>query len=241
VIIGLFENAALTFLILLTKLRVSTYNAIYLSLIALALLLAIKAYKSGVGKARFLVFVLSATLLVELYSTWAIPNKIAFGWAYHLFNPIEYTGFCLYFLATHYSQKPKFWVKYSIPIYIIASLSISFFVYHVGKVQNRNAMPALNINLEGLLLFIVYTYLLFSLDEDMPVYLTGDFWISVGVMSFFGGASIFLGLYSILFKINYEGTMGLFGLIARPLNIVLYCCIIIGLLCTIRNRKYSIA
>lgn len=214
----------------------SVYNAIYLGLICVALILAIRSFLSGVKKSVYILLVLLATLLVEIFSTVAIAFHINFSWTYHLFNPIEYTLFCLYYLNGCNLQKLRPIVVYSIPVFIVFSLLTSCFIYHF------QSMPAMNINVEGFLLFILYTHLLFCIDVDLDtrVYRHPDFWISIGVLMFFGGVFIFLGLYPFLFNLNFGETMILFSEITRPLNIIFYGCIIIGLICSTHRRRYSI-
>jgi hypothetical protein len=216
---------------------VSVYNAIYLSLICCALMLAIKSFISGRKKSLYILLVLLATLLVEMYSTIAIAYHVNFSWTYHLFSPIEYSLFCVYYLAGFNSNKFKSIIVYSIPFFITFSLLISIFLYQF------QSMPAININVEGVLLFMLYTHLLFCIDVDLntPIYSHPDFWISIGVLMFFGGVFIFLGLYPFLFNLNFKETMRLFDEITRPLNIIFYSCIIIGLLCSIQKRKYFIS
>lgn len=215
----------------------SIYNAVYLSLLCFALIFAGKSFLSGVKSSLYILLVLCATFLDEIFSTFAISHHISFDWAYHLFNPIEYTLFFLYYLNRCGSRGIRTIIVWSIPLYIVFSLCISIFYYHF------HSMPAININVEGFLLFLFYTHLLFRLDENlnMPFYQYTDFWISVGVLMFFGGAFIFLGLYPFLFNVNVKETLNLFGLITRPLNIVFYSCVIIGLLCSMRNKKYFIS
>ncbi len=212
----------------------SFYNAIYLSLIFCSLVLAAKSYWLGGKKSLYLVLVLLATLIVEIFSTLSIAFHLHFDWAYHLFNPIEYTLFCLYYLKACEVNKYKNIIRLSIPAFCLTSLLLSTFRY------GFHSMPAMNINLEGFLLMILYTHLLFAIETDMyvPVHRYTDFWIAVGVMIFFGGAFVFLGLYPRLFDLNFDATMQLFGVITRPLNIVLYTCIIIGYLCSVRKKNY---
>lgn len=230
---------------LIILINVNTYYKIYLILIFIALLLACFSYSHGIKKSVYLIIILSTTLSMEIYITYKLSeNKnFIFGYLYHVFNPVEYSIFCMYYLKACTIQKFKSLIRYSIPVYITLSLCISFFLYHIQSMPGKDSLPAINIDIEGFLLFIIYTHLLFSLDIDlkMRIYNHSDFWISIGVLVFYGGAFAFLGLYSYLFKMNINKTLGLFGLIAQPLNIILYSCIITGLICSIRNKKYFIS
>ncbi len=221
------------------------FYIVYLGLLFITLLLSGYSYIVGVKKSVYLVLLLFSTLAVELFVTYKFnQNKhFAFGFIYHLFNPVEYTFFCLYYLRASNVSKFKTLVKYSIPVYITLSLCISFFIYHIDVMPGKNTLPAINIDIEGFILFIYYTHLLFTLNIDLKKHIYGhpDFWISIGVMIFYGGTFVFLGLYSFHFKINLNQTLKLFSAIDLPLNIILYSCINVGLIWSIPNRKYIIS
>jgi hypothetical protein len=216
---------------------VESYYQIYLSLICLAFVLSFVVYRIGYKKSIFLLIVLFATLLTEGYSTYAFKKKISFVWLYDLFNPVEYTMFCLYYINSCPGVSLKKVAKYSIPAFIAFSLSVSYFLYHF------NSIPSIQINTEGVLLFLFYTHLIFCLDLDLKVriYMHPDFWIAIAVMIFFGGDFVFLGLYPYLFKMNSAETIALFSLITRPLNLVFYSCLNTAFICSIRNKKYFIS
>ena len=215
----------------------SFYYVIYLGLILSALVLSAIAVKVGNKKSLYLLLVLSATLITELYPTIIINTHVDFGWAYHLFNPLEYTFFCIYYLKSSDNHFLKIAAKYSIPVFVTLSLCISYFYYHFFS------MPAININIEGFLLFILYTHLLFSINIPIGVaiYKHPDFWISIAMLIFFGSIFVFLGLYPYLFNVSRVQTNQLFNLITKPANIIFYSCIIIGILCSIKSRRYFIS
>jgi len=173
---------------------------------------------------------LLATFLVELF---AAVLKSGFEWIYHLFNPIEYSVLCSYYLKACNVSRLKGTVAWSIPVFILFSLFISCFLYHF------KSLPALNINVEGCLLFIIFTHLLFSLEVHINIfiYTIPDFWISVGILIFFGGVFVLFGLYSKLHYLDKIRTLELFDIITKPLNIILYSCFITGLIYSIRNEN----
>jgi hypothetical protein len=225
----------MTLLFTLPEFFKDPYYIIYHSLILLALLLSYLPYKKGAKKALFLVLVLLATFIVESITAVLRTNHIkGFSWIYHVFNLFEYTLFCLYYVKNCTVKKYKSVVIWSIPVFIIFSFCISCFLY------GFTSLPALNINIEGLLLFIIYTQLLFNLDVHlkMSIYNHPDFWISTGVLIYFGGVFVYFSLYRTLVYLDRKENLKLFGTITQPLNIILYCCIIIGLICLLRNKKY---
>lgn len=214
----------------------NAYYIIYHSLIFLALVLAFISYTKGYTRAKFFIILLFITLAVELLAEILHANKMPFVWAYHGFVVIEYTLLCLYFLGAASSIKGRRVIVYSIPAFATFSIWVSYFLYAF------RSFPGVNINVSGLLLFISFTYLLFNLKMDAPVFVFNhpDFWISIGILIFFGGTFLFNGVYTRLLNFDEQKAMELFGIINKPLNLLLYSCIIIGLTCSIRNKRYII-
>ncbi|OKS88662.1 hypothetical protein RG47T_4134 [Mucilaginibacter polytrichastri] len=217
----------------------SLYYIIYLSLIFVSLVLALITLRKGDKKSIYLVLVLSITLFTESYATILIHNRQQFVWLYHLFCPIDYTLFCLYYLNTCSQYALRLFTKCSIPVFILFCWYASHNNYTTADHYHRYSIPSINIVFESFLLFILYTHLLFCLNVDLdnPAYKHLDFWLSIGILINYGGNFVFLGLYPYLFKLNTDKTLNLFGLISRPLNIVLYSCIIAGLICLIRSKN----
>jgi hypothetical protein len=209
----------------------------YCSLVITAALLSGFLTIKGSSQFLYLMMLMVATLLTEI-ATRIIPSSrmSLFFLTLDIFNVIEYTLFCLYYLKTSRNDKVKLFVKVSIPLFIVFAVYVSVFVNHFAK------FPVLNIDVEGFLLFIIYTHLLFNLevDENRFIYSLANFWISIGVLIFYGGAFGFFGLYPILHHLDQYKTFNEYNFILQPLNMVLYNCIIIGLICQIRTRKYSI-
>ena len=182
--------------------------------------------------------VLIATLLIEISALVVYKYKLkGFTFTYSIFNLFEYTLFCMYYLKAGQNNKVKSWVKLSIPFFILFSVCMSFFVYHFEK------YPVLNIDIEGLLLFIIYTHLLFNLEveENKSIYANQDFWISAGILIFFGGAFVLFVLYPLLFSLDSDKAKQQYGFVLVPLNVILYVSIFIGIICSIRKKKYTIS
>jgi hypothetical protein len=215
---------------------VNLFYLAYHSLILIALMLAVTAYRKGKTKALYLMLVLLATFVVEtaagVLKFYHVKGQ---AWIYHVYNLFEYSFLALYYLKNCPVARFKPAVRVSIPLFIVFGLSVSGWLYQF------KSMPALNLNVEGCLLFLMYTHLLFSIETDMftPVRQHPDFWIATGVLVFFGGAFVFFNVYRMLLHLNYLQTLAMFGRIMGPLNVFLYICLIIGLLCLHRNRTYS--
>jgi len=206
------------------------YYLTYQSFIVAGLVLSVIAYKRGAMRVFFLIPLLALALLVEI----AADVTTGYAWAYHLYNPIEYTLLSLYYLENCKVLRYRTLVKWFIGVFIVAAIVLSRFVYKFSS------LPALNINIEGILLFVMYTHLLFSIDAEAIIYRHPDFWISTGILTYFGGVFVCFNLYSTLLHLNPDHTEQLFGAVSFPLNIILYTCIVISQICLLRNKKYFI-
>jgi hypothetical protein len=212
---------------------VSLYFYIYHSLLLAAIVLSLIAYFRGAKNFGWLAAVLSVTLLIELVVELMTKRQIPFGWIYHLFNIIEYCLFVVFLLSFVKNKIVYKSFGYSIPVYIMLALSISHFFYRFA------GFPGININIEGFLLFVLCTYILFNLDVSgketlwqLPV-----FWICTGVLIFFGCTFFYNGIYSNVINLDKATALRLFGVLNKPLNIALYGFILIGLLCLILKKK----
>lgn len=213
----------------------NAFYTCYFTLITAAALLALLLCYKGQFKFLFIVFVLVATLMIEVASFIVFKYKIkGYNFIYYIFNLLEYTLFCLYYLRTCENKKLKIPVKLSIPLFVAFGLYVAFFIKHF------HGLPVLNIDVEGFLLFIIYTHLLFNLnvEGDQFIYTHVDFWISIGILIFFGGTFVFFGLYPILHHIDASKAISMYGYMTKPLNLIFYTCVIIGLICLILNKKY---
>ena len=186
------------------------------------------------GQRRFipLCIVLTISMAEELVVAWLYSRGDDFIWIYHIYALFEYTFFCIYFMQM-VSLKHQRWIKLSILIFILASASISYWYYHF------ESFPGANINTEGVFICIICAYVLLNLDIHLfdAIYKHPDFWISLGVLIFFGGTFFSNGLYTYLLEIDRVQAKKLFNIINSPLNLILYSCFIIGFLCAIPRRS----
>ncbi|HEY0245602.1 MAG TPA: hypothetical protein VGC01_08575 [Mucilaginibacter sp.] len=213
----------------------SLFYGFYFGVIAFAAVLSFIAYKKGDTKSLFILLILVATLFAEIATLIFKDHKIlTSGFILFIFNLMEYTLFCTYYLKSSKNSKFKFGVKLSIPLFIAFGICTWYLKYHF------NRPPVLNIDVEGFLLIIIYTHLLFNLDaaENKAIHIQPNFWIAIGILIFYGGVFVFVVSYPILRKIDPEKARIEYEYIFRSLNIFFYICIIIGLICAIRTKKY---
>lgn len=186
------------------------------------------------GKRQYLPLcvLFAITLSEELVVAWLVVNKQEFIWIYHIYALFEYTLLCLYFMQLA-SPKMRKLVIFSIPLFVIISLSISHWYYRYS------AFPGANINTEGVFICIICTYVMLNLDihQYRTIHRNPDFWICLGLLVFFAGTFFSNGLYTYLFSMDPERAFQLFGIINKPLNLTLYVCFIIGFLCAIPRKS----
>jgi hypothetical protein len=173
-----------------------------------------------------LCILLGLTVPTEIAAGWLSYKHLPFTWLYHIYVIFEYFLLSMFFLPAA-SSRVKIFIWGSIPCFALISLSISHWWYDFG------GFPGANINTEGVFIFIICTYILFNLQVDRNVKITRhpDFWIGTGLLVFFGGTFFSNGLYSYLLALDRDQALEVFGMVNMPLNIILYCCLITGLLC----------
>jgi hypothetical protein len=198
----------------------------------LALWLCIK------GHSRFLPLgiLLGLTLALELAAEWCIYWSCSFKWLYHIYVVIEYSLLCWYFIrASRTPYTPL--IKYSIPVFALLSVIISAEVYHFKE------FPGLNINLAGMFVSVICTGVLINLDSKIHNTIRGhpDFWIGCGLLVFYAGTFFSNGLYSYLMSLDRNHALQLFDVVNKPLNIILYSCLITGFVCAIPRKSSTLS
>lgn len=172
------------------------------------------------------------TVSEELIVAWMVANNYEFIWIYHIYALVEYTLFGVYFMQV-VSPVVKKLIVISIPVFAIISLSISRWYYHFA------AFPGANINIEGVFICIICTYVLLNLNihQFKAIHRNPDFWICLGLLVFFAGTFFSNGLYAYMYDMDRERAFRLFAIINKPFNLILYGCFIIGFLCAIPRKS----
>jgi hypothetical protein len=212
---------------------VSLHNIIYNLLILISFILALMAFLKGHKHFLQLTILLGITSVEELISLYLIAKEIDFTWLYHVYNIIEYSLLCLFFLHYIKNKVIKKLISVSIPVFICISVSISFFTYKF------EGFPGLNINIEGLLLSVVCVYMLLNIEveDNQSIFKKHIFWICSGIFVFFGSTFFYNGIYTRILNIDPSKAMVLFSIINRPLNLLLYSFIITGITCLLTSKK----
>ena len=189
------------------------------------------------GDKRFfyLAWLLGITLFVELMAEVLIRLNKEFVWAYHLYTPFNYAFFALYLRQYISSATVKKLIIFSIVLFFAVSYSLSGFLY------DFNDFPGICITINGLLLTAISVYYIFNINqqEGLSFLKNPNIWIVIGILFFFGGTAFFNGVYTKLMNLNKARALNLFGIINKPLNISLYSCINIGLVCRAAIGKFT--
>ena len=170
---------------------------------------------------------MAATLGVELLAEWLIYHHKEFAWMYHVFVVIEYGLLCAYFYRVVASRAWKKWIAWSIPVYAVVSIALSLYMYEPSD------LPGQNINIEGILVSVMCALVLFNLDSRLHANITHhpDFWICCGLLIFFAGTFFSNGIFSYLMSLDREQARKMFSMVNKPLNLILYSCLIVGFIC----------
>ncbi len=217
----------------------SPFYLFYFAMLSTASILSYFSYRKGDSKSLSLYILLFATLLFEILVFFLSSHRFKYTFTYDIFSSFEYALFCMYYLQALKAKKNVVFVIISIICFFLFCMYSARLVFIDEK--NNDDFLTLNLNIEGLFLFVMYTHLLFNIDNKttLPIYKHLDFCISVGVLIFYGGCFVLFGLYPLLLRLN-SATAGIdYSFISRPLNIFFYCCIIWGLICFLLDKKYS--
>lgn len=189
------------------------------------------------GQRRYLplCILLAVGFGMEAAVSWMYSNNLTFVWMYHVYAIVEYALFSAYFMQLA-SSRYRLAIMVSVAVFAVMSAIVSYWYYHF------NSYPGININMEGILVCLMCIYVLMTLDVRKfdGIQKQPDFWISLGLLVFYGGTFFSNGLYTYLLTIDPVQAKKLFGTINKPLNLILYACFIIGFICALLPRKSTL-
>ncbi len=186
------------------------------------------------GQRRYiaLAILMGVTLGVELWAELCHREQRPFLWLYNVFVIIEYSLLCWYFIGVTTRTVIRRFIGWSIPVFAAISIVLSFQLY------NFTQFPGQNINIEGMLITVLCVSVLFNLDSRLYRNITRhpDFWICCGWLVFYAGTFLSNGLLTYLMNQNLDYAERVFEILNRPLNLILYSCLIVGLICALLRR-----
>ncbi len=206
----------------------------YITLMFIAFLLSVYTWKKIDRKVIYIAIVLLLGLITEFIVLFIKTQKADHSVLYHIYLPVEYTLFALFFRTKTAKKKIDRFILYSIPCYIITSIILSVFFYHF------KGLPSLNFNIEGFLIIIWSVWLLNSFDEfeETSIFMKPELWLCMGLIFFYAGTFIFTGYYTYLKKTDEALADTLNGYINNGLNIFLYFTMSISFICSLKIKKY---
>jgi hypothetical protein len=206
----------------------------YITLMFIAFLLSVYTWKKFDRKVIYIVIVLLLALIAEFIVIILKKQKIPYVFIYHFYIPVEYTLFSLFFRTKTVNKKIDRLILYSIPLYLVTSIILSFFFYHFKE------YPSLNFNIEGFLIIIWSVWLLNSFDEfeETSIFMKPALWLCMGLIVFYAGNFIFNAYYNHLKDTNRVLAENLTTYLNNVLNIFLYITMSISFICTWKTGKY---
>jgi hypothetical protein len=194
-------------------------------------------FKIKSGKFRWFLPFLFLMITIEL-TGWQLRKERGFETNGYLFNfsvPIEYLFYAWLFFKTY--QTPFF--KKMAKFFIYAFIGFCLVIYFIKGVYWFNSIILLIGNISAILFSCLYFYELLVVDERINLVKEPMFWIATGTLLFNLGEFLYSAFYKLLRQHGWDNGTKLFKAINNNLVLVLYLCIIIGLLCVKTSRDYK--
>lgn len=188
------------------------------------------------NKFRWFPLFLFLIVLVELTGRYLRKelNVETNGFLFNFSVPIEYLFYAWLFLKTY--QKP--WLQKLARAFLYAFLVFCIAIFIFRGIYWFNGIILLVGNMSAILFSCLYFYELLILEEKINLIKEPMFWIATGVLLFNLGEFLYSAFYRLLRQHGWDNGTKLFKAINNNLILVLYLCIIIGLLCVKTSRDY---
>ena len=208
------------------------FRLIYYCLLLLSLILSI-AVKKYEKELTVFPYLLGASLFADILTLLLSYNEINFYIVYHFYIPIEYVFWIYYFYAINDKKIVKKVLLYSVPTFMLLCLFVSI------NLTQIDGFPNIQLNIEGILLIIVATYSIFTIEikKNISVFSRPVFWVCVAVLIYYTSISPFTALYN--FILESKGHLyKVFKLYLQFIpNYILYICLSIAFICSNRIKK----
>lgn len=208
----------------------------YLTISILCFLVSLFTYKYIVALKIF-PWLLGLGLLTEFLG-YAFQNILHIDpfLAYHLSTPL----LCLLEGVFYYQAMNEGFFKRILQFillgFVLASYCLSYFFYHFS------GFPGLQLNMGAIILVICSAYVLLTLEPiyHLPIYKHPLAWISMGTIIFYCSIFFLNGIYNYLVQSKSDSRDLIHAIINNGANCIYYSCIIVGLICSHRLKKYSV-
>lgn len=184
------------------------------------------------SNSNFILFVpyLLITVVIELTATYLKNNHHSTIWLYNLYSFIEFPFWLYFFRAVIKSGRTKKILLLLIAFFLLFALADYFIIHRGGFTSDTVIVGA------ALVIFCscIYFYQLMQHPDEEVLLKNGVFWISTGCLLYYSGTILFFGLYDYLSSFSNISSE-LLSLINNNVAILLYICIVIGLI-MFRNK-----
>jgi len=216
-----------------------TIKLIYLLTYTLAFCVGVFVYKHH--KALYILLGLIALGLCTEYAVnitnYIVGNRVYEPFIYNCYIPLEYLGYTHFFytITVHLKLK-KLIVFMVLPYLIVFWLTSDLFYITIPK--QKLATTAYIVG--GLITtaWSIFTLFLIKPLKKVTFIQHPLFWICTGLIVFYSGMTPFNKLFEYLKDTNEDTFKQISNIIRKGLNIIFYCSIIIGFLCSHRIKKY---
>ncbi|HEY2722237.1 MAG TPA: hypothetical protein VGI82_10955 [Chitinophagaceae bacterium] len=157
------------------------------------------------------------------------------GYLFNFSVPIEYIFYAWLFLKTYKTVSFQRLARFFIYAFIVFCLVV--YIWKGVYWFNGIFLPVGNI--AAIFFSCLYFYELLVVDETINLVKEPMFWIATGVLFFNLGEFLYSAFYRLLRQQGWDNGTRLFKAINNNLILVLYLCIIIGLLCVKTSRDYK--
>jgi|688.fasta_scaffold164037_2 hypothetical protein len=187
------------------------------------------------NRVKWISLLLGISMITELVVEILKTQNQSYNFIYHIFIPLEYA--CIAGLMRQMTDRKRIQViiTYSvIPFFLISALISIFFV-------PWNKFPSVHGSIEAVPLVFYSLIVLMQIKpvEDLPIHQLAVFWFSLAFLVYFIGTTTFNGVYNSLLAAERKNARQLFDLINSLANYFLYTFIVLGIICTKWEPKYS--
>jgi hypothetical protein len=208
------------------------FKILYYGLLFLCFLLSFMANRKADKSMIIFPFLLFTSIMAELSVYLIHAHKGNYSLVYHIYVPLEYLLFAYYFYLNNRSQLAKKLILYSMPVYLVASITYSI-------IASVHIHPGFQINLEGFFLILWAILSLFSLEakEGNKINALPIFWICVAVLIYHSGIFTYTGIYNYIIeqKSSLGAKLNLY--ILQISNYILYICLSIAFICSHQTKR----
>ena len=177
-----------------------------------------------------------ATFCVELIGHLTKDEKSPNHWLYNFFHVFYYP----YLAHIFYHQLASERIRILIPVFYVAFFA--FAVYNTLFGQGFFALQTYTVVLGGAFIFLlagIYFWELLMSNTGESITRDPFFWLSLGLIIYFGGTLPFLGMFNYMAENFYEFTVFYYRNFSNAFSILLNILIVVAFLCRKDSPKLS--